>query len=560
MSDGPVPFDEVVRAAWAEALALWGVGIELSPPVAWRASQAIDPDPIAYIDLSNRQVVVNFAHLHRIGALESVPAIFAHEIGHHIRWPNTLAQAAELEILQRALLPTYGGRLVNLFYDLLINEFVGRRWSAALANVYRGDAREQKPGSFGPLFTFYLTIYEELWGLPEKDLLQRAGHGEMERRLPAFRERARVFAQTLYALPDVRVQFVYFCTVFARLIELDPNGVHGTAPLAHDLPLPDADDVAGAILSVGGLADKLIADAVARGWIDASERPSGSTDPLRGLDATSSGRPGAAVLAFRARVVEGVYARLVEQHLIAVPELETTRAPEPTIPSTTEAWEPGDAPQAIDWVASVLAAGPLAAAMPLKRTWLPDEPESGGLGVPPFEVYVDTSGSMPDPAVAINALSLAAQVLATAAIRRGGIVRGVVYAAGEPLISEWMWDERTARTFLLRYAGGGTDYPFELMNRFADERPDAIRVVITDLDFVYNVTHDADRRFERGIEKSAAFVALLAGSRAHIPAAHRVRLAEGTPGYQLVMVEDLNALGATAARLADALFAARRRR
>lgn len=556
---GPPTFAEVVADAWTRALAVWGVGIELSPPEAWRAHGPNDPDPIAYIDLGTRQVVVNFAHLHRIGALDAIPAVLAHEIGHHVRWPSTLAQAAELEVLQRLLLPRYGGRLVNLFYDLLINEFVGRRWADQLAAVYRGDAREAKPGSFGPLFTFYLAVYEELWGLPERDLLGKAGSKTLDQMLPGWRNRARVFAQTLYALPDVRTQFVYFCASLARILDLDPKESTVGAPMATDLPLPDADDVAGAIITVGGLADQLVEDAIARGWIDPAERPPANGDALRQLGALASGRPGSAVAAFRERVVGSVYARLVEQHLIRVPELETLTAPEPMLPSTTEDWDPGDPVQAIDWVASVRALGPLAAAMPLKRTWIPDDPESSGRGVPPFEVYVDTSGSMPDPATAINALSLAAQVLATAAIRRGGLVRAVIYASGPFLQSDWMRDEAEARRFLLRYAGGGTDFPFPHANQWADERPDAIRVVITDMDFAYNVDHDTNRLFERLVQRSAAFVALLAGRRESLGAGHRVALAERFENYRLVMVPNLGDLGATAARLADALFDVRPR-
>ena len=69
------------------------------------------------------------------------------------------------------------------------------------------------------------------------------------------------------------------------------------------------------------------------------------------------------------------------------------------VPSTLSAWEVGDSPKEIDWISSILAGGAeLGAISPLKRDYLPDDPQS----LPTdwrarLEIYLDVSGSMLKP-------------------------------------------------------------------------------------------------------------------------------------------------------------------
>jgi hypothetical protein len=466
-----------IARAWREALAVWDVSVNLSPPQPHRPGRGQShwsgDEPLAYIDPETRQVVVNIPKLLSIGAGKSLAAVLAHEIGHHVRFPHTLGLAAELQVLERRLIPGLRQSLTNLFFDLLVNEHVGRTHAEDLCRVYRGFLREAG-GETSPLFFYYLAIYEELWGKEPGNLVPAAQVAPMEKAYPGCRADARLFVQTFYSLGEVHLQFVYFCARFIRYIP-DPEKLQFQIPLAHDVPLPDADD------------------------FDVSKH----------------------------------YKRLAERYLIEPPPV--TPAAEPTIPTVPEEWEYGDNPRAIDWTATVLSHGPLAGVKPLRRDLLPDDPSPQAQEFPAVEIYLDTSGSMPDPSTALNAMTLAAQILAASTLRKKGVVRGVVYSAGKPLVSPWMYDEETARRFLLSYAGGGTQYPFDVLEKSASERRDAVRVIISDGDFLANVRQSgAMDKLKAGILGSRLLVAFLATSREHA----RKVLAPvlDLPGFRLVIL------------------------
>lgn len=534
--------------AWTRALAVWDVAIELSRPMAWVPAEDRPDEPLAYIDMHARQVVVSYAYLDRIGASDSLPAVLAHEIGHHIRFPHTLGFAAALEILQRRLVPWYRPSLTNLFFDLQVNEVVGRTMAGQLQAVYAGFVRDA--GTVDPLFATYLAVYEELWGLDPGALLQGAVPRDMEARFPAWRSSARLFAQTFWSLPDPILQFVYFCSVFQRYLPDDAERAP-CGPMGQDATLPDVDDYAGAMRG-NPLVDRAIERAIAEGWV---ERGSvGTVDPMTAVDQITAGRPGSERVKFRRALTGRIYRQLVEEHLIEIPPEPGGKEPDPYIPSTTEAWSWGDAANRIDWTASVLASGALAAAMPLQRTLLPGEPDEVVRGVPSIEIYLDTSGSMPDPQRAVNAMTLAAQILATATIRQGGLVRAIVYSSGPPLVSDWMRNEEIARDFLLNYSGGGTDYPFALLAASVAEKPDAVRVVVTDSDFLYNYQY-GDGALDRVLPTCRRFVALLALPGGSASAEETLKGPLSQPRFRLVAVRSLADFGAAAAALARGLFA-----
>ena len=134
--DGPA-----VERAWRDALALWDVSVTLSPPVGLGGkgkSHWQGDEPLAYIDLATRQVVVNLPLLEKLGAAGSLTAVLAHEIGHHVRFPHSLALAASLVLLEKKLVPGLRQSLTNLFFDLLVNEVVGRTRAGELCRVYEG--------------------------------------------------------------------------------------------------------------------------------------------------------------------------------------------------------------------------------------------------------------------------------------------------------------------------------------------------------------------------------------------------------------------------------------
>ncbi|MHC4391159.1 MAG: DUF2201 family putative metallopeptidase [Planctomycetota bacterium] len=630
-----------IEAAFEKAQALWDVRVNLAPPDAYqRTGEKQDKDPIAFIRMDTRQIVVNHDRLAAMGVPDCLATVLAHEIGHHIYYPHSLGHAARLEVFARKLLPTrYDNSLLNLFFDLQINERLGRDPSTQeqLARVYEAtwkqpdtrapdagwrasdvtdqledledalqtkrrkkrtkkqqakaasppsaapvkqltpkeaakaqaakkeqeqkekrEREEREKGTGHPVFNFYLAIYEELWRSARGRLLPKAARKRMDDSYPGWRDEARMFAQTFFPLYSDFVQLAYFCSVFSRYLEVDSlNGVRFA--LGGDAIGPSVDDYAGALYPTPAAEDAL-REAKARGWLPEGVSPERWDDsPFTAIGGIVAGQPGRGAKDFKRALVERLYRRHVEKHLFEMPRDEA-ESPSASIPSVTEAWEPGDDPRSIDWIASALYQGPFAAALPLRRELLPDGTTDLAASVPPLEVYLDTSGSMPNPLNALNAMTLAALVLATAAIRAESRVRGVVYSWGTPLRSDWMYDEVRAREFLLSFSGGGTKFPFALMREFAEDTRDAVRIIISDADFIANVRPPgAVKEFDLALNHSRRIVLLM-----HLPNPKRVANLKGVlkkrmgdPRLTVVPVSSLGNLAGVARDLGRALFSKR---
>lgn len=554
MSAGPEQAVDsgVVARAWKDALAVWDVETSLSPPEPFEgkgASHWQGNEPLAYIDLATRQVVVNLPLLEKLGARSSLTAVLAHEIGHHVRFPHSLALVASLQLLEKRLIPGLSQSLTNLFFDLLVNQVVGRTRADELVRVYQGFVKDAR--KLDPLFSFYLAVYEELWGKPAGHLVPRRTLATMAKAYPGWRAEARIFVEAFYTLPGVHLQFVYFCSRFLRYIP-DPEKLAYVIPLGHDVPEPDEDAVDAAVRGLGAdEAEAALREAKERGVLAEAGLQERAGDPLESIDAITKHKPGHEAAEFKLTLVSRHYKRLVDEHIIKPPP--APGAPEASLPTVTEDWEWGDNPRTIDWTATILARGALAAAGPLRRDLEPEQPSPEARVFPAVEIYLDTSGSMPDPARALNAMTLAAQILAASALRKQGVVRGIVYSSGKPLVSDWMYDEERARRFLLHYAGGGTDYPFEVLRASARERSDVVRVIVSDSDFLSNVQGaGAMDALRFGVDKSQLLVAFLAVQ----PDWARGPLGPvlGSPRFRLVTVTSHSDFAHAAASLAEALF------
>ena len=118
-----------------------------------------------------------------------------------------------------------------------------------------------------------------------------------------------------------------------------------------------------------------------------------------------------------------------------------------------------------------------------------------------------------------------------------------------------VYDEETAREFLLHYAGGGTDHPFDVLRAHAEERGDAIRVIISDWDFLGNVgATGALDALAFGVERSRVLVAFLALGGTSARARKTLAPVLDQPKFRLAVVNSLADFGHAAAALADALL------
>jgi hypothetical protein len=255
------------------------------------------------------------------------------------------------------------------------------------------------------------------------------------------------------------------------------------------------------------LAEKeAIRRAIEKGWFDRrqAERLSRATD----LNERIGGLPGAGSGdASKVPEIMAAYYRQQAERLLFRPPAQP-RIGEAVLPSLLEDWTPADPVHEIDWLATLLLRGDRAGpALPLKRLYEADvEGEDVRFLQARMEIYLDVSGSMPNPCTDVNPMTLAAQILATATTRAGGQVRLALYSHDTIRHWEWSRSEREMSGFLMHYIGGGTNFPFGVLEESTAECAGAqpIRVIITDHDFDVNVERNGRSMAILGEAASAA--------------------------------------------------------
>ncbi len=257
-------------------------------------------------------------------------------------------------------------------------------------------------------------------------------------------------------------------------------------------------------------------------------------------------------------VMAAYYRQQAERYLLRPPSQRTLG--EAVVPTSMEEWEAGDAVRDIDWLGTLLERGEsLGAAQPLKRTRIAEyEGHDVPLWQPRIEIYLDVSGSMPDPRTTRNAMTLAALILAMGAMRVGGWARALLYSHAH--VSYWQWcrSEVELARFLMHYVGGGTQFPFEVLRDSLKEcgvlQP--TRVVISDRDFDANYgaapLHAAI--FGEAARHSTPLVLLQ-----HLAVPERVKVYEAA-GAKVIPIPEMSDYPRMAGELARVLFDEERKR
>ncbi len=244
------------------ALKAWSRFLLLGGPVHHPACGSV-----ARIDLGTRQVALDLDLIRAQGLGDCLEAILAHEVGHHVRYPGTLAVHARMRLLERGLLPLKDYSVTNLFTDLMINDVLRPPYEEQLARVYRSFVGKSD-WQIDPAFTFYLAVYEERWRQPPGSMMGEASEEEFAKAYPGYRAEAQVLGEELFRLgPNVYTQFLYFVSVVSRyaLPEEDREPVNND-PYSCGCGEPSPDDWADA-LTPDGREREAIRRARAAGWI-----------------------------------------------------------------------------------------------------------------------------------------------------------------------------------------------------------------------------------------------------------------------------------------------------
>lgn len=496
------------RAAWPQALAVWSKFTRLSDPQLCdsqiQAAREGLSGSFAMIRLADQSVVVDIEAVRKLGLEDYGVEVLAHEIGHHVLAPASATDHYRLLARIRRSLPTlerHAAMVANLYTDLLINDRLQRRAGLRMADIYRklrppvlrAQPRKKKPkldsGQIdaphpptADLWTLYMGIYEQLWQLEKASLGGPSGDSRAETDAWLGARLIRAYADDWL---DAGGRFATLLLPY--LLEADESAQRAIAQL-HDTK----DAAEGCEPS--GLTD--VEEAEADGAVHPAEDPrvTGEDDLGPTIDAGSvstdksgGGRgqrrepfeygevlKAAGVKLSDHEIAVRYYREAALPYLVPFPSRPTPEAEEPLVEGL-EPWDLGDPLDEIDWIGTVTRSPTVFPGLTTVRRMYGHVEGQARARVPvDLDLYVDCSGSMPNPQQRISYLALAGAVIVLSALRVGARVQATLWSGKHQVVSTpgFVRDENAILQVLTGYLGGGTAFPIhKLRDTFAQRGP-----------------------------------------------------------------------------------------
>ncbi|GII98122.1 hypothetical protein CLV28_1449 [Sediminihabitans luteus] len=479
---------EAWAEAWPRALAAWGPYTRLHAPVLHEAPQR--QRSFAWFSTADVEVHIDLAEVVRLGVDDHPVEVLAHEVGHHLCSPGDLRQSARIAARVRVGLQEAAevdgmvALVSNLWSDMLINDRLQRRAGLDMVGLWHALPRPREG-----LWQLVMRTDEILWG---------TGPGVL-------------------TAPDVDVpeSEALLCARLVRSYADDPvGGAAGFALLvAPLLPALDRDEKAGTALRLGsGLVCRQHEPegSVPRGVATETGLGAPAVHPaddarVVGVDATQAETPDdpasddgdpddgtfptrsasdvdgntlepadlhAVLRALGLATTEAEAARTWYQehaarHLVPFPDRPASTVTEPLL-GAHETWDVGDELADVDWGASVARSPVVVPGMTtVRRTW--DEQPGDETARQPvdLDLYLDSSGSMPDPVRRRAPIALAGAVLALSALRAGARVQATTWSGPDQIAGTdgFTRDANRVLDAIVAHFGGSTSFPLPLLAR-----------------------------------------------------------------------------------------------
>ncbi len=475
-------------AEWPAALACWSRFTKLSEPrwclSAAEAKQAGLTQSFAMIRLDDHAVVINLAEIQQLKLAGFAREILAHEIGHHVYCPADLTDNARLIARVRWGLPTrehQAGLIANLYADLLLNDRLQRGAGLRLDAVYQALRAPAPDG----LWALYMRMYEILWSLPRGTLAglqpsdQMEGDAQLGARLVRHYAREWLTGAGKFAalcLPYLLEEPSAGARWLSALHDLEQAGRDG---FPSGLTEMDADERASAIHPA---LDPALNDGLE------AETPADLKAAKAGAAASAGGALGQCREPFEYGAILKALGLKLDDHELAVryyreravpylipfPERRLPQSVDP-LPEGLDPWDIGAPLEDVDWLQSVLVSPRIIPGLTtVQRVW-GDSPGQEPAKEPlDLDLYVDCSGSMPNPQQATSYLTLAGAIVALSALRTGARVQATLWSGARQFLTTagFVRDEAAILRILTGYLGGATAFPIHILrDTFSPRRP-----------------------------------------------------------------------------------------
>jgi hypothetical protein len=517
-----LPLLERWQAAWPAALAIWSRYTRLQPAMLCATLEAARAEGLegsfAMIRFVDQRVVIDLQCVDRLGLQDYAVEILAHEIGHHVLAPANATDNLRLLARMRQALPTltqHAPMLANLYTDLLINDRLQRQSGLRLADIYRklaqGSESQKKVAADKPAATgvwpVYMRIYEQLWQLPAGSLTSEPLDARAETDAWLGARLIRVYAR------DWLDGTGRFAALMLPYIVADDEAYRRQLRWLHDTATAGRDCVAAGIgeIEAGELEgaihpaeDPLITgeDGLQNVSVKSVQSVPDAAQPSVDKVAGQAREPFEYGEILRASGVElseheiaiRYYQERALPHLIPYPRKKAPSGSEP-LPEGLEAWDCGDPLDELDWLQSVLQSPQVIPGMTTVKRLYGEQPgEMPVLQPIDLDIYVDSSGSMPDPRRQTSWLTLAGAIIALSALRAGAQVQVTLWSGKHDVRQTpgFIRQPQQILGVLTDFFGGGTAFPIHcLRETYADargrERPTHILMISDDgIDTMFN--------------------------------------------------------------------------
>ncbi|WP_219116664.1 VWA domain-containing protein [Janthinobacterium sp. UMAB-56] len=521
---------DIWRAAWPEALAVWSKFTRLRDPSLCashvEASKMGLSGSFAMIRLLDQSVVVDLPLVTELGLQDYALEVLAHEIGHHILAPGSASDQFRLLARMRRALPTleqHAPMVANLYTDLFINDRLQRQANLRMADIYRKlqQGREPAPdgqAKAGGVWTLYMRIYENLWQLDKGELGGAGMDNGADERLDTDAwlgaRLIRVYAN------DWMLAAGRFATLLLPYLVADTDALGDS--LDPSRYLQDTRDAARGCQTYGA---QQIEDDEEGGAIHPvhDKRISGleGEEPQANVPARAGGgqlrEPFELGDILKASGVDlsdheiaiRYYRERALPHLVEFPSRPAPESQEPQMEGL-EAWDIGDPLADIDWLQSVLQSPrPVPGVTTVRRVY-GREPAHAIDAMPvDLDMYVDSSGSMPNPQAHTSFLTLAGAVIALSALRAGAKVQVTLWSGKKQVMQTpgFVRDEDMILGVLTEFFGGGTCFPIHCLRQtYAARRERPVHILMISDDGITTM-FDNDEKGNSGWDISARALA-----------------------------------------------------
>lgn len=486
------------REAWPAALELWSRYTRLSEPL-WCCTRDQEKEhrlsgSFALIRLVDHRILISLRQIEELGLQEYALEILAHEIGHHVYTPGDLLDAAIALARTRLGLPGQEARapdILNLYEDLLINDRLVRFHSLRIADIYKILAAQSK-GQPGALWSLYMGAYEILWGLERCSLGGEKLEGAAEGDAQLVARLVRVYGNdwvggaggfAALCLPYLMKDGARNDGRFVALLDATAVGAGGAVPMGlvemGEGPIlhPSMDpNVVGSASATSDEGEELTgpdnlnaASEIQGGGTGQCREPFQYGEILKALGLDLS-QHDAAVMYYRERALP---------HLVPFPTRPVPESQEPLMEGL-ESWDIGSPLEDVDWLQTVMLSPQVFPGLTtVQRSWGKMSGKQSDPEPLDLDLYVDCSGSIPNPQLQMSYITLAGAIVVLSALRAGSRVQATLWSGHRQFdtTGEFVRDETQIMRVLTGYLGGGTAFPNHIVRTTYEKRTERDRPV-----------------------------------------------------------------------------------